>query len=230
MSAKIGLIGGTGPQGQGIALRFGLAGEKINLGSRQEEKGLRIATEINEKIGKDLMVGMENSQAVTESDIVLLTIPISKDPQNAEKWLIEFVSSLTDHLKSSAIFVDVTVPLVFEKGFVGLHTLSEPSATEVLRKKVIPEDIPVVGAFKTLSAEKLNDTVTYPTLEYDVFICGPKEPKKPVFEIAKKIPNLRPVNAGGTKYARYCEMLTAFAIGINKRYKIKDSGYRILGI
>ncbi|MFX1511479.1 MAG: NADPH-dependent F420 reductase, partial [Promethearchaeota archaeon] len=205
-------------------------GEKINLGSRQEEKGVRIATELNEKIGKDLMIGMENSQAIAESDIVLLTIPISKDPQNAEKWLVEFVSGLTDHLKSGSIFVDVTVPLVFEKGFVGLHTLSEPSVTEILRKKVIPEDIPVVGAFKTLSAEKLNDTETYPTLDYDVFICGPKEPKKIVIEIAKKIPNLRPVNAGGIKYARYCEMLTAFAIGINKRYKIKDSGYRILGI
>ncbi len=227
MTERIGLIGGTGPLGQGLALRWGLAGESVIMGSRLQEKADKISLEINTKLGRKLILPLTNENCIQESDIILISTPF--------KFMIETLEPLIPHLTEEKILVDVTVPLKpFEKGkmveTLPPSDLNAQSATELLRK-VIPPKIPVVGAFKTLSNSTLRDIDRIPTLEQDVFIFGKdKVAKNRVKEKAQKIRNLRPVDAGGTLSARHVERFTAFLIGLNRRYKTHDSGIKVSGL
>jgi NADPH-dependent F420 reductase len=227
MERKIGMIGGTGPQGQGLALRWGLAGESVIMGSRQQEKADRISAEVNTKLGNDLVIPRVNEKCVEEADIVLLTVPFD--------YAVSTLTPLLKHFTPDKILVDVTVPLKpFEKGKL-VDVLPEleqeaKSATELLRK-ITPSDIPVVGAFKTLSNTTLQDTDRLPTLNQDVFVFSKdREAKHVVKEIAALIKNLRPVDSGGTLAARHVERFTAFLIGLNRRYKTHDSGFYVSGL
>ena len=225
MDRIIGMIGGTGPQGQGLALRWGLAGEQVIMGSRQQEKADKIAAEVNAKLGQDLVIPRVNEKCVEEADIVLLTVPF----EYAEATLKPFLPLLSEN----KILVDVTVPLLVEKGKM-VDVLPEdqvgaPSATELFVK--LAPDVPVVGAFKTLSNATLQAIDELPTLDQDVFIFGKnKEAKRIVKEKAALIKNLRPVNAGNYRAGRHVERFTAFVIGCNIRYKTHHSGMRITGL
>ena len=227
MTKKIGLLGGTGPQGQGLALRWGIAEESVIMGSRQQEKANKIAKEVNTIIGNDLVIPMTNENCVQNANIILITVPFN----HAESTLIPLIP----HMKENKIFVDVTVPLKpFEKGkmvdILSKDDLKAESGTERLRK-VIPEKIPLVGAFKTLSNTTLQDIARIPVLEQDVFIFGKsREAKHIVKEKAMLIKKLNPVDAGGTLSARHIERFTAFLIGLNRRYKTHDSGFLVTGL
>ncbi|MHA1976997.1 MAG: NADPH-dependent F420 reductase [Candidatus Hodarchaeales archaeon] len=227
MVEKIGLIGGTGPLGQGLALRWGLAGEKIVMGSRQQEKADKISLELNTKLKNQLIIPMTNEDCVQEANIILVTTPFN--------FMISTLEPLVSHLSENQIIVDVTVPLKpFEKGkmvdLLSPADLKAQSATELLRK-FLPPNIPVVGAFKTLSNSTLRDIDRIPTLEQDVFIFGKdKESKNKIRNKTLKIRNLRPVDAGGTLSARHVERFTAFLIGLNRRYKTHDSGINVSGL
>lgn len=221
------MIGGTGPQGQGLALRWGLSGESVIMGSRQQEKANKISEQVNGILGKDLVIPRTNEDCVKESDIILCTTPFD----SIVKTITPFIKYFTeDH-----IIVDVTVPLKpFEKGkMVDLLTELEygaRSASELLRK-VIPTEIPLIGAFKTLSNVTLQDIDRLPTLDQDVFIFGrDKQAKHIVKEKTALIKNLRPVDAGGTLSARHVERFTAFLIGLNRRYKTHDCGFNVTGL
>lgn len=221
------MIGGTGPQGQGLALRWGLAGESVIMGSRQQEKADRISAQVNEKLGKDLVIPRINEECVIESDIILCTTPFD--------YIVKTITPFTKYLTADHIVVDVTVPLKpFEKGkMVDLLPELEQgakSATELLRK-VIPAETPLVGAFKTLSNSTLQDIDRLPVLDQDIFILGrDKQAKHAVKEKAALIKNLRPVDAGGTLSARHIERFTAFLIGLNRRYKTHDCGFNVTGL
>lgn len=227
MAKIIGMIGGTGPQGQGLALRWGLAGESVIMGSRQQDKADRISTQVNEKLGKELVIPRTNEACVKESDIILCTTPFD--------YIVKTISPFIKFLTSDHIVVDVTVPLKpFEKGkMVDLLLELEQgarSATELLRK-VIPAEISLVGAFKTLSNATLQDVDRLPVLNQDVFILGrDKQAKHIVKEKAALIKNLRPVDSGGTLSARHVERFTAFLIGLNRRYKTHDCGFNVTGL
>lgn len=226
MDKKIGMIGGTGPQGQGLALRWGLAGEPIIMGSRQQEKADRISAEVNKRIGQDLVTPRTNEKCVEEADIILLTVPF----EYAEATL----KPLLPLMSEKKIVVDVTVPLKpFEKGkmvdVLPDDQIGAPSATELFQK--LAPEIPVIGAFKTLSNFTLDAIDEIPTLDQDVFILGKnKEAKRIVTEKAALIKNLRPVNAGSYKSARHVERFTAFVIGLNRRYKTHHAGMQITGL
>jgi NADPH-dependent F420 reductase len=227
MSKKIGLIGGTGPLGQGLALRWGVVGESVIMGSRQQEKADKISLEINTKLGGNLILPRTNEDCIQEADIILISTPFN--------FMIKTIEPLVPHLTEEKILVDVTVPLKpFKKGkmvdILSPTDLNAPSATELLRR-VIPQSVPVVGAFKTLSNSILRDIDRIPTLDQDVFIFGKdKVAKNRVKEKALKIKYLRPVDAGGTLSARHIERFTAFLIGLNIRYKTHDSGIRVSGL
>lgn len=227
MSKIIGMIGGTGPQGQGLALRWGLAEESVIMGSRQQEKADQISALVNEKLGKDLVIPRTNEACIQEADIILLTVPF--------EYAVKTITPLVKYLTADNILVDVTVPLKpFEKGKM-VDVLPEieqgaKSATELLRK-VIPSDIPVIGAFKTLSNVILQDVDRIPVLKQDVFVLGrDKQAKHLVKEKAAIIKNLHPVDAGGTFSARHVEHFTAFLIGLNIRYKTHDCGFSVTGL
>ncbi|MFW9777778.1 MAG: NADPH-dependent F420 reductase [Candidatus Heimdallarchaeota archaeon] len=227
MDLKIGLIGGTGPQGQGLSLRWGLAGEPIIMGSRRQEKADRISSDVNTKLGKNLVTPMINEACVRESDIVLLSVPF--------EFALSTLRPLEKYLTSDKILVDVTVPLKpFEKGkMVDLLPELEGgalSATELIRREIKPE-VPVVGAIKTLSNTTLLDIDRLPLLNQDVYVFGKsKHAKHLVKEKVELIRNLRAVDSGGTKSARHIEHFTAFLIGLNRRYKTHDAGFSVTGL
>ncbi|MFX0181510.1 MAG: NADPH-dependent F420 reductase [Candidatus Hodarchaeota archaeon] len=227
MANTIGMIGGTGPQGQGLALRWGLAGESVIMGSREQEKANRISAQVNEELGSDLVIPRINEACVKEADIILCTTPFD--------YIVKTITPFIKFLTSDHIVVDVTVPLKpFEKGkMVDLLPELEhgaKSATELLRK-IIPAEVPVIGAFKTLSNATLQDIDRLPVLNQDVFIFGrDKRAKHIVKEKAALIKNLRPVDSGGTLSARHVERFTAFLIGLNRRYKTHDCGFNVTGL
>lgn len=227
MSQKIGLIGGTGPQGQGLALRWGFANEAVIMGSRSLEKAKRISNHVNEKLGKDLCIPRTNEDCIKESEIIVLTIPF--------EHVLATLKPLIPLLTPKHIIVDVTVPLKpFEKGkmvdILPENEIKAKSATELIRD-IIPDEIPVIGAFKTLSNSILRDIDRLPILNQDVFIFGREiEAKRIIKQKVILIQNLRVIDAGGTLSARHIERFTAFLIGLNIRYKTHDCGFMVTGL
>ena len=219
MNDKIGFISGTGPQGKGMALRFAKAGIDVVIGSRTLEKGQKIAQEVNETVGGNHATGADNPTAIRECDILFLTVPFEYAASQIETYLPYLQE------KSEGIFVDVTVPLTFEKGFPGVEDIPEKSGIELLRTKV-PEQYAMIGAFKTVSAEALNE-IDKP-LEMDTFVFGDnKEARAKIMEICNKIPNLRAIKSGRLSVGRFVEPNTAFLIYLNRIHKVKDSGFRL---
>ncbi|MHA1228711.1 MAG: NADPH-dependent F420 reductase, partial [Candidatus Hodarchaeales archaeon] len=212
---------------QGLASRWGLADEVVIMGSRSQEKANRISTQVNEKLGKKVVIPKTNEECVKEANVILLTVPF--------QYAVSTLEPLLKYFTSDHILVDVTVPLKpFEKGkmvdVLPESDIGAKSATELLRK-IVPKEIPVVGAFKTLSNSTLQDIDRLPVLNQDVFILGKdKEAKSIVKEKAELIKNLRAVDAGGTLSARHVEHFTAFLIGLNKRYKTHDCGFIVSGL
>ncbi|MHA1946210.1 MAG: NADPH-dependent F420 reductase [Candidatus Hodarchaeales archaeon] len=227
MTYTIGLIGGTGPQGQGLALRWGMAGESVIMGSRKQEKADTISEDVNNKLNKDLVIPMTNKACVQEADIVLITVPF----EHAVKTLKPLLGLISEN----KILVDVTVPLKpFERGkmvdLIPLLEYDNRSATELIRK-IVPKENPVIGAFKTLSNATLQDIDRVPTLNQDVYIFGKsKEAKHVIKEKTALIKNLNPVDSGGTLSARHIEHFTAFLIGLNRRYRTHDCGFQVTGL
>ena len=150
---------------------------------------------------------------------MLLTVPFDSAVQTLE--------GLGGHFTAGKVFVDVTVPLRFEKGGPTIVELPEGSASAHLRR-IVPEGIPFVGAFKTLPAHLLEHV--YTPLECDTFVFGDDESAKAeVMEIARRIPTLRPVDVGDLGAAPFVEGMTALVIRINRTLKSREGRYRIVG-
>jgi hypothetical protein len=216
---KVGLIGGTGEEGRGLALRWAMAGGQVTIGSRTPERAKATADELNALLGNNSIGYAENRAAVAGSEFVLLTVPFEHAASTLESHAGDF--------GSGAILIDITVPVTFEKGARYVE-LPEGSASEHLRAR-LPENIPLVAAFKTEPAHLLADVNA--RLDCDVFVASDsKDAKARVMEAIKFIEGLRPVDAGTLYSARTIERMTVLAIGINRRYKIKTACYRVQGV
>lgn len=217
---KVGLIGGTGEEGRGLALRWAMAGARVTIGSRTIDRARATADELNQLIKTDSIAGAENQTAVAESEFVLLTVPFAHAVSTLESHAQDF--------RPGSILIDITVPVSFEQGRVRYIELPEGSASEHLRSR-LPESIPLVAAFKTEPAHLLADADA--KLDCDALVAGDnKEAKARVMEAIKFIDGLRPVDAGTIYSARALERMTVLAIGINRRYKIKTACYRVMGL
>jgi NADPH-dependent F420 reductase len=218
---KVGVIGGTGEEGRGLALRWAMAGAQVRIGSRTVERAKAAADELNAFVTNNPIGHGENREVVGEADFALLTVPFEHAASTLE--------SLTDALRPGAIVIDITVPVSFEKG-VGVRyvELPEGSASEHLHAR-LAEAIPLVAAFKTEPAHLLVEP--HEKLDCDVFVASnDKEAKARVIEAIAFIEGLRPVDAGTLYSARTIERMTVLAIGINRRYKIKSACYRVMGL
>lgn len=215
---KIGIIGGTGPQGQGIALRLAKAGYEVIIGSRSTEKAEKISKELLEKLPQASITGKSNENVVQENEIILLTVPYETVTETLTP-LVELIKSKTQ------IFIDVTVPMKYEKGIGMVFVKIEQQSMTALVKGLLAP-VPVVGAFKTISAHALLDIEKL--LDRDTFVYGPKEQRAKVIELISKIESLRPINAGPSSEGETIERLVPFLININRRYKVKDSGIKIV--
>ena len=214
---KIAILGGTGEQGPGLALRWALAGEEVIIGSRQKEKGERVAAELNQELGRPLLVGMDNPSAAAAADIVVLTVPYSAHVPTLE--------SVKDQLQGK-IFVDVSVPLDPDNA----RRVVMPSAGSASQEaqEILGDQVSVVCALQNISAHLLRDVTA--EIDCDVLVCGsPKEARTRVIELIDKL-NINAIDVGPLEAASLIEPITALLIRLNIRNKVHSAGIRITGL
>src|SRR5687767_7374781 len=176
---KVGLIGGTGEEGRGLALRWALAGAQAAIGSRILDRAKATADELNQllearagQLSSQPIGYGENGDVIARSEAVLLTVPFAHAASALETHREDF--------RDGSILIDITVPVLFEQGRVRYVELPEGSASEQL-KKLLPESVPLVAAFKTEPAHLLAE-VDEP-LDCDSFVASDsKEAKSRVIE------------------------------------------------
>jgi len=217
-SYRIAVIGGTGPQGKGLAYRFAKHGHKVVLGSRSSERAEAAAAEIRERVPSGEVSGAGNVDAAAAAEVVLLAVPYDGHD--------ELVDDLAPVLEGRTVISCVN-PLGFDKqGPYGLDVQGGSAAESAAR--IVP-GATVVGAFHHVSAVTLWGDAEYLDHE-DVLVCGDDEDAKQVaIELARTVTGRDGVDAGRLRLARQLEPLTAVLISINKRYKTR-SGIAISGI
>jgi 8-hydroxy-5-deazaflavin:NADPH oxidoreductase len=223
---RVALIGGTGEEGRGLALRWAMAGAPVSVGSRTIERARATADELNQLLGArpgstfQRINHGENRDVIAGSQFVLLTVPFAHAASTLEAHREDFLEG--------SMLIDITVPVSFEQGRVRYVELPEGSASEHLKAR-LPENIPLVAAFKTEPAHLLAE-IDEP-LDCDSFVASDsKEAKAQVIEAIGFIEGLRAVDAGTLYSARTLERMTVLAIGINRRHKIKTARYRVIGL
>ena len=218
---RIAVMGGTGPQGKGLAFRFAQHGHTVVLGSRAAEKAVTAAEEVNGRLTGPAAVevtGAANADACVGADVVLLAVPYDGHD--------ELVATLPLDGKTVVSCVN---PLAFDKR--GAHGRvidgGEGSAAESAQR-IAPEAV-VVGAFHHVSAVTLWSDAEYLD-EEDILVCGDNaEGKQVAIELARCVTGRDGIDAGKLRLARQLEPLTAVLISINRKYKV-HSGIRISGL
>ena len=213
----IGFLGGTGPEGRGLAVRLALAGEDVIIGSRDAGRAMAAAEEVAGLAPGVVVEGGLNAEAAVRGDMVFVVVPYS-----AQRGTIE---PLAGHL-AGKIVVGVTVPLRFGKGGASIEPVPDGSAALEL-EALLPESR-VVAAFQTISAHDLLDPNK--TVDSDVVVCSSDEDAKgQVMELSGRIDGIRAVDGGGLANAGYVEGMTALILNLNRRYKAR-AAFRITGI
>ena len=213
----IGFIGGTGPEGRGLALRFALAGEDILIGSRDAERAQAAADSVREISPSISIDGDLNADVASRSEIVVVAVPYS-----AQRPTLE---ALTEELRGKLI-INVVAPLTFSKGKASAIRVEAGSAA--LEAREIVPDATHTAAFHNVSAQEL--LIPDRPLDTDIVVFGDDAGAKgKVIELAETIKGARGVDGGGLENARYCEDLTALLLNINRIYKA-HSMIRIVGI
>lgn len=218
---RIAVLGGTGPEGIGLGLRFALAGEEVVVGSRQAARAEETARDMRtrlEAVGcRTAVTGADNAAAIDGADLVVLAFPYS--------GVADLLPALAPKL-AGRIVLDVVNPLVRVNKVFALAPVAQGSAAEAIQA-ALPESF-VVSAFKNESAEELVEIDH--AVEGDVIVCGDHAAaKQAVLDLIRRIPNYRPVDAGALLNARFTEGITAMLLNINRRYKAITS-IRILGL
>jgi NADPH-dependent F420 reductase len=219
----VAVIGGTGDQGLGLALRWAHAGRHVIIGSRQAARAADAARLVKERVGAAALVeGRINPEAAATASLVVLSVPFAAQ--------IETLKSLADKLRPGQIVVDLTVPLEAAVGGASTRLLGvwAGSAAEQAAATV-PEGVEVAGAFHNVSAHALQHLDT--PVDCDVLVCSDKREIRLVLRPwVEAIPGCRYVDGGRLENARTVEAITALLIGINVRHKVKHSGIRITGL
>lgn len=219
-SVKLAVVGGTGNEGRGLALRFASAGVSVVIGSRDASRAADVAASLSARVPTASISGTDNGSAIAQADVVVLAVAFAH--------AADTVVAHRDAFREGALVLDVTVPLVFEAGKPRHVELAEGSSAEQLRA-LLPPHVRLACAFKTLPAWLL-EHVDEP-LDCDDFICGDsRESREAAAAIVGRIPGLRPVDAGPLDSARTLERMTLLAVRLNKRYKSHRTRFKVLGI
>jgi NADPH-dependent F420 reductase len=217
----IAIIGGTGPAGMGLGLRWARAGETIIIGSRDEQRARQAAAAIQQRVGGQANVsGMENGQACAAADILMLTVPFESQAS--------VLRQLKPAITAGSTLIDATVPLAAGVGGRPSRTLGvwQGSAAQQAAE-LVPEEVSVVAAFHNVSAELLGGDAP---LDCDVIVCSDdRDAAQLTRDLAVKIPGVRAVDGGKLENARIVEQITALLIGMNIRHK-GHAGIRITGL
>ena len=214
---NLSFIGGTGPEGKGLAYRFALAGHELVIGSRSRERGETAAREVAERVPNATVRGADNADAAREGAIVVLTVPFAAQADT--------LPALREALDGK-IVISTAVPLSFEGGKPAMLSVAEGSAAE--QAQALLPGARVVGAFQNLGAAKLWEGDA--SLEQDVIVCADDaDAKRDVTALAEQIRGVRVVDGGPLASSRYVEGITALLVNINRRYKTL-AGVRIVGV
>ena len=212
------ILGGTGPEGKGLALRLAMAGETPIIGSRDASRGAAAAQELSQLASNVDIRGSDNSGAVLQADVVFLAFPYE-----GQRPVLE---DLGPALKGK-IVVSVIAPMKFErgKGASAVEVGAGSAAQEA--QDMLPES-QVVAAFQNASAEELLEPNI--TMEGDVVVCSDHAAaKKIVMDLADQIKDLRGIDGGSLANAKYVEQITPLLVNINRIYKTHSS-IKIVGI
>lgn len=211
---SIAILGGTGKEGSGLALRWARAGYFVIIGSRSAERAAQAAEEINTQLGMSITQGMDNESACRSADIVVLTVP-----PEAQIETLTGVKSLL----AGKILVDATAR-------VDAKNPKPPAGRAAAREAqdLLGGDVRVVAAFQNVPAHALKKLDV--ELASDVMVCGDDpEARLQVVKIAEAA-GMQAYEAGGLDNGIVVEGLTALIIAMNKRYKSKVGGVRVSGI
>jgi NADPH-dependent F420 reductase len=221
VSRTVAIIGGTGPAGMGLALRWARAGEKVILGSRDAARAQQAADKIAQRVGPQGQVsGLENSAACAASDLLVLTVPFEGQA--------ELLKQLKSAIRAGSILIDATVPLAASIGGRATRMLGvwQGSAAQQTAE-LVPKGVSVVAAFHNVSADVLNGDGD---VDCDVIVCSDDPAATQVaMDLAVKIPRIRAIDGGKLENARIVEQITALLIGLNIRHK-GHGGLRITGL
>ena len=221
MSRPIAILGGTGPEGFGLALRWARAGETVIIGSRDPRRAEEAASKIQGKVGGNAQVSAkENIEACAVADLLVLTIPFEGHAT--------LLKQLKPAIRPGSLVIDATVPLAASVGGRPTRTLGvwQGSAAQQTAE-LVPKGVSVVAAFHNLSATLLNRDGP---LDCDVLVCSDDaNATQVVRSLAAKIPGVRAIDGGKLENARILEHITALLVGLNIRHK-GDSGIRITGL
>jgi 8-hydroxy-5-deazaflavin:NADPH oxidoreductase len=221
LSRAIAILGGTGPAGMGLALRWARAGESIIIGSRNADRARDAAGKISEAVGPAALVtGDTNANACTSTDLLALTVPFEGQAT--------LLKELKPSFKPGSILMDATVPLASAVGGRATRTIGvwQGSAAQQTAE-LVPKGVTVVAAFQNCSAEVMNGDGS---VECDVIVCSDDPTAiQTVCELAAKIPGVRALDGGKLENARIVEQITALLVGLNIRHK-GHGGIRITGL
>ncbi|GGP61563.1 NADPH-dependent F420 reductase [Saccharothrix coeruleofusca] len=211
----IGVLGGTGAQGRGLALRWAKAGLTVVIGSRGAERAEAAAAEVRDAAGVDHVSGADNAACAERADVVLVAVPWEGHA--------ELLRSLREPLAGKVV-IDCVNPLGFDKQGPFALPVEEGSAAQ--QAAALLPDSRVVAAFHHVSAVKLAD-LSVTELDSDVLVLGDdREATDLVRALADTVPGFRGVYGGRLRNAHQVEAFTANLIAINRRYKA-HAGLRI---
>jgi len=218
----IAIVGGTGPEGSGLALRWARAGESVVIGSRDGERARAAAAHIAEKAGVlGSVEGVENAVAVKMCDTIVLTVPFAGQA--------ELLKQLKPAFRQGTVLIDATVPLAAAVGGRPTRLLGvwEGSAAEQAQE-IVGKNVAVAAAFHSLSSTVLNRDEE---VDCDVIVCSDDDRARQVAsQLAAKIPGVRAIDGGKLENARIVEAMTALLITLNIRHKVHGAGWRVTGL
>jgi NADPH-dependent F420 reductase len=217
MQATIGVLGGTGAEGKGLAIRWAHAGYPVVIGSRDADRARAAAAEIVARLPHVSVAGADNRTAAEHCDIAVLTVPYAAH----QATLLSVKAAL-----QGKILVDVTVPLMPPK--VSRVQLPPEDSAAVAAQALLGANVRVVSAFQNVSAHLLE--ALDGSVDCDVLICGDDKDAREVVAGLARAAGMRGIHGGVLANSVAAEALTSVLIFINGRYKIKTSGIRFTGI
>jgi 8-hydroxy-5-deazaflavin:NADPH oxidoreductase len=213
---KIAVLGGTGAQGSGLALRLSAAGHELAIGSRDCARAARAAAELSARVGKTIG-GSDNGAAAAAAEIVILTVPYAVQ--------LATVENVLDQLRGKML-VDATVPLVPPR--VGTVQLPEGQSAVAAIQRLTGDEVRVVSAFQNVSAQHLHELDH--DVDCDVLVCGDDRASCDIVIGLCADIGLRGLYAGVIRNSAAAEALTSVLITLNRRYKVAGAGIRITGL
>lgn len=211
------ILGGTGKEGAGLAMRWALNGYQVVIGSREESKAKTRAAEMNAELAGDYLRGMANAAAAAAADIVILSVPYSAHQAT--------LASVRENCRGK-ILVDLTVPL--RPPEIMAVNLPAGGAAALEAQEILGPDVTVVAAFQNVSAVKLRQLDR--DVDCDVLVCADSEAARAAVSDLVAAAGMRAIDAGPLKNAVAAESLTPILLHINRAYKVKGAGIRITGL